>query len=368
MPDAQQDPKLEPLAVPSTLDDVAAPRYYPVVVLGEESTDDADDPVASFVASYPALARYHATHDSTLVGFISHAHAIRIDEIEQRRIAFTPRITVLRVPGSELAVGEPLQFRIGESPGDTSEDTTEWIGLLVVLAVVNNIPLIPATDPVARRLRRLVDQLFSPEGIAIPHGRRVHAGEDLPAAHVAHFYRVLIEQGYERSDVQVPNTSLPTETGGAIEIPQFGAILVLGADGTPAGIDRLRAIVAELATHGRKGLLVREQGEIVRHNVVQKVLAMALACEAVLVDDTEPSGHLVEVSAVLVNATIPFVLLRRDSRASTAMIEPHVSSYRWSEVVPYQTTPVEVVVAALEAARRLKEDKEQRTRATEWWR
>lgn len=368
MPDAQQDPKLESLTVPSTLDDVTARRYYPVVVLGEDSTDDADDTIASFVASFPALARYHATHDSTLVGFISHAHAIRVDELEQGRIVFTPRIPVLRVPGSELAVGEPLQFRIGESSGDAPESTTEWIGLLVVLAVVNNIPLVPATDLVARRLRRLIDQLFSPEGIALPRGRRVHAGEGLPAAHVAHLYRALIEHGYERADIQVPKTSLPTETGETIEIPQFGSILVLGADGTPAGMDRLRAIVVELAAHGRKGLLVREHGEIISHNVIQKVLAMALACEAVLVDDTEASGHLVEVPAVLVNATIPFVLLRRDSRASTAMIEPHVSSYRWSEVVAYQATPAEVVVAALEAARRLKEDKEQRTRATEWWR
>jgi hypothetical protein len=69
-----------------------------------------------------------------------------------------------------------------------------------------------------------------------------------------------------------------------------------------------------------------------------------------------------------VNAAIPFVLLQREGLASTAMIEPQVSSYRWSEVVVYRTDPVEVVVAALEAARRLKEDKERRTRAGEWWR
>jgi hypothetical protein len=75
------------------------------------------------------------------------------------------------------------------------------------------------------------------------------------------------------------------------------SVLILGKD-TGAGLDRLKTIKCKLEELGYYIYIIKEQPDRLGESVVQKVLRYALSSKFVLIENTEPSGHLYEIPHV----------------------------------------------------------------------
>lgn len=72
------------------------------------------------------------------------------------------------------------------------------------------------------------------------------------------------------------------------------SVLVLGKDVGPA-LDRLKRIASKLEELGYYAYVIKEQPDKAGESVIQKVLRYALSSKFVLIENTEPSGHLYEI-------------------------------------------------------------------------
>ena len=92
-------------------------------------------------------------------------------------------------------------------------------------------------------------------------------------------------------------------------------VLVLGSYYNDAGRQRLTAIVRILEDLGYEPLLIKDVPDFEHYDLPQKVTAIGVMSRFVVVDDSEPSGHLAEVEICRHNRWVT-VLLRAGHGAS----------------------------------------------------
>jgi len=98
------------------------------------------------------------------------------------------------------------------------------------------------------------------------------------------------------------------------------SVLVLGKD-TGEGLERLRLIAARLETLGYYAIIIKDQPDKFGESLLQKVMRHALSSKFVIVENTEPSGHLYEIPHVGKAAECVTAFLQEKGKGATWMFE-----------------------------------------------
>jgi hypothetical protein len=98
------------------------------------------------------------------------------------------------------------------------------------------------------------------------------------------------------------------------------SVLVLGND-SGAGLERLHRIASKLQELGYFTYIIKEQPDKVGESVIQKVMRYALSCKFVVIENTEPSGHLYEIPHVTKAVECVTAVLQEDAKGATWMFE-----------------------------------------------
>lgn len=121
------------------------------------------------------------------------------------------------------------------------------------------------------------------------------------------------------------------------------SVLVLGKDTGPS-LDLLKRIAARLEKHGYFTYIIKEQPDRTGESVIQKVMRHALMCKFVIVENTEPSGHLYEIPHAAKAAECVTVVLQQADKGATWMFEDAYGKHRHWHKIEY--TDVENAVDA----------------------
>lgn len=97
-------------------------------------------------------------------------------------------------------------------------------------------------------------------------------------------------------------------------------VLVLGKD-TDEALNRLRLISSRLEALGYYAVIIKDQPDKLGESVLQKVMRHALSSKFLIVENTEPSGHLYEIPHVGKAAECVIAFLQEEGKGATWMFE-----------------------------------------------
>jgi hypothetical protein len=123
------------------------------------------------------------------------------------------------------------------------------------------------------------------------------------------------------------------------------SVLVLGKDNGPA-LDRLKRIASSLEDLGYYTYIIKEQPDKLGESVIQKVMRFALSSKFVIVENTEPSGHLYEFPHIAKAAECVTVVLQEEGAGATWMFEDAYAKHRHWHRLYYKNAELENAVAA----------------------
>lgn len=98
------------------------------------------------------------------------------------------------------------------------------------------------------------------------------------------------------------------------------SILILGKD-TGEGLELLKRIQTHLDNLGFYTYIIKEQPDIIGESVIQKVLRFGLSSRFVIIENSEPSGHLYEFPHITKFAELTSIVLQRQGEGATWMFE-----------------------------------------------
>jgi hypothetical protein len=98
------------------------------------------------------------------------------------------------------------------------------------------------------------------------------------------------------------------------------SVLILGKD-TGEGLDLLKRIQTHLNNLGFYTYIIKEQPDIIGESVMQKVLRFGLSSRFVIIENSEPTGHLYEFPHITKFAELTSIVLQRQGEGSTWMFE-----------------------------------------------
>ena len=110
------------------------------------------------------------------------------------------------------------------------------------------------------------------------------------------------------------------------------SVLVLGKD-TGSGLERLKRIQSKLEELGYYTYIIKEQPDKAGESLIQKVMRHALSSKFVLIENTEPAGHLYEIPHVSKAAECITVVLQEEGKGATWMFEDAYAKHKhWHKV------------------------------------
>jgi len=110
-------------------------------------------------------------------------------------------------------------------------------------------------------------------------------------------------------------------------------VLVLGKD-TDEALDRLRLIASRLEALGYYAVIIKDQPDKLGESVLQKVMRHALSSKFVIVENTDPSGHLYEIPNVGKAAECVIAFLQEEGKGATWIFEDAFARNRhWQKFV-----------------------------------
>ena len=121
------------------------------------------------------------------------------------------------------------------------------------------------------------------------------------------------------------------------------SVLVLGKD-TGASLDTLRRIASKLEELGYYTYIVKDQPDKLGEGVIQKVMRFALICKFVVVENTEPSGHLYEIPHVAKSAECVTAFLHEKGKGATWMFEDAYAKHPHWKKFQYELDHLEATV------------------------
>jgi hypothetical protein len=98
------------------------------------------------------------------------------------------------------------------------------------------------------------------------------------------------------------------------------SILILGKD-TGEGLKLLKRIQSHLDDLGYYTYIIKEQPDVIGESVMQKVLRFGLSSRFVIIENSEPTGHLYEFPHITKFAELTSIVLQRQGEGSTWMFE-----------------------------------------------
>jgi hypothetical protein len=125
------------------------------------------------------------------------------------------------------------------------------------------------------------------------------------------------------------------------------SVLVLGKD-TDEALERLRLIAQKLEDLGYYAIIIKDQPDRLGESVIQKVMRYALSSKFVVVENTDPSGHLYEIPHVGKAAECVIAFLQEEGKGATWMFEDAFARNKhWKKFV---YAPGAIQAAVTEAA------------------
>jgi hypothetical protein len=156
---------------------------------------------------------------------------------------------------------------------------------------------------------------------------------DTPPKVVAESIKVAYELVYARADSILENSD---------------SVLVLGKDTGPS-LGLLKRIAARLEDLGYFTYIIKEQPDKAGEGVIQKVMRYALVSKFVVVDNTEPSGHLYEIPHVGKMAECVTAVLQEEGKGATWMFEDGYAKHPHWHKIEYEVDQLEAAVDAAAA-------------------
>lgn len=98
------------------------------------------------------------------------------------------------------------------------------------------------------------------------------------------------------------------------------SVLILGKD-TGNGLELLKRIQTHLDNLGFYTYIIKEQPDIIGESIMQKVLRFGLSSRFVIIENSEPTGHLYEFPHITKFAELTSIVLQRQGEGSTWMFE-----------------------------------------------
>lgn len=98
------------------------------------------------------------------------------------------------------------------------------------------------------------------------------------------------------------------------------SVLILGKD-TGEGLELLKRIQAYIDNLGFYTYIIKEQPDIIGESVIQKVLRFGLSSRFVIIENSEPTGHLYEFPHITKFAELTSIVLQLQGQGSTWMFE-----------------------------------------------
>lgn len=123
------------------------------------------------------------------------------------------------------------------------------------------------------------------------------------------------------------------------------SVLLLGKD-TGESLELLKEIQAELEALGYFVYLIKEQPDKLGESIIQKVLRYALSSKFIIVENSEPSGHLYEIPHVTKMAECVTALLQQEGKGATWMFEDVYAKSQNCRKFTYQPDALGAVVRA----------------------
>jgi hypothetical protein len=109
-------------------------------------------------------------------------------------------------------------------------------------------------------------------------------------------------------------------------------------------LGRLKQIEAALNDFGYYTYIIKEQPDRTGEGIVQKVMRFALSSKFVVIENTEPSGHLYEFPHVAKAAECVTVVLQEEGRGATWMFEDAYAKHKHWHKIEYQADALEDAV------------------------
>ncbi len=123
------------------------------------------------------------------------------------------------------------------------------------------------------------------------------------------------------------------------------SVLVLGKD-TGEGLDLLKRIASKLNELGYFTYIIKEERDKIGEAVIQKVMRYALNSKFVVVENTEPSGHLYEFPHLAKVAECVTIVLQQGGKGATWMFEDGYAKHNHWHKFEYEPDHLEVTVDA----------------------
>lgn len=121
------------------------------------------------------------------------------------------------------------------------------------------------------------------------------------------------------------------------------SLLILGKDTGPA-LDRLQRIASRLQELGYYTYIIKDQPDKPGEGLIQKVLRYALSSKFVLIENTEPSGHLYEIPHIAKVAECVTVVLQEEGKGATWMFEDAYAKHKHWHKLEYKEGDIEHAV------------------------
>jgi hypothetical protein len=129
----------------------------------------------------------------------------------------------------------------------------------------------------------------------------------------------------------------PERMAEAISTAKRGSVVVLGKDSGPS-LDRLEQIGTILEEeYGLSPILIREQPVLEEHGLVGKLLAYTTMARYVIVENSEPSGHLYELP-YLHTAEVLLAVLQEHGKGASRMPDDSLAKNPLARVFRYDVT------------------------------
>lgn len=122
------------------------------------------------------------------------------------------------------------------------------------------------------------------------------------------------------------------------------SVLILGKDTGPA-LDKLKRIESKLQELGYYTYIIKEQPDRPGEGVVQKVMRYALSSRFVIIENSEPSGHLYEIPHVAKAAECVTIVLQEEGKGATWMFEDAYAKHKHWHKIEYKDDSLEDSVA-----------------------
>lgn len=134
-----------------------------------------------------------------------------------------------------------------------------------------------------------------------------------------------------------------------INVIRLKAILILGKD-SGVSYKKLKKIQAVLKKNGLIGIIAKEQGDILSDSILRKIATLATMSKFVIIENSEPSGHLYELPFIKELECIT-IILQEVGKGATWIFEDIYSKFNFIKKFLYKEENLEqIILQALEWA------------------